>query len=411
VTRIGVGYGNGGDARELGRSIAESALKAGGIGRPNLVLAFSHGSVDSQAFYDGLRSMVGADTPIVGGSGLGVITQDALSYDGSPAAAAVIESDTIDAAVSSAGGLDADEAAAARRMVKGLSASSADRALLLFYDSVRVPPGAANPAVLNSSSPLLEGIEAGLRSRVPVFGAGLVGDYAFSPTHQYCGWRVDRQNVVGCMLSGHVTPYCAVMHGCIPLDGVYRTITRMDGNIVYELDGRPVVELIDGLFGGTEWQNDRPVVCNVTFGVNYGERFGPPHESAYVNRLITGVLPDRSGVGMFEADLRTGQEIQFLVRDNRSMARSVRDNVPALLARIEREGRRPILGLYIDCGGRTSVYSMTEEEEAATVQRILGEAGVPLLGFYSGVEIAPMLGRSRGLDWTGVLVILTEDVR
>jgi len=32
-----------------------------------------------------------------------------------------------------------------------------------------------------------------------------------------------------------------------------------------------------------------------------------------------------------------------------------------------------------------------------------------LLGFYSGVEIAPFLGRSRGLDWTGVLLLFVED--
>ena len=32
----------------------------------------------------------------------------------------------------------------------------------------------------------------------------------------------------------------------------------------------------------------------------------------------------------------------------------------------------------------------------------------PLLGFYSGVEIAPFLQKSRGLDWTGVLLVLAE---
>lgn len=33
---------------------------------------------------------------------------------------------------------------------------------------------------------------------------------------------------------------------------------------------------------------------------------------------------------------------------------------------------------------------------------------VPLLGFYSGVEIAPLMGKSRGLDWTAVLLILAR---
>ena len=35
---------------------------------------------------------------------------------------------------------------------------------------------------------------------------------------------------------------------------------------------------------------------------------------------------------------------------------------------------------------------------------------VPLLGLYTGVEIAPVEGRSRGLDWTGVFCLLSVPV-
>jgi hypothetical protein len=38
----------------------------------------------------------------------------------------------------------------------------------------------------------------------------------------------------------------------------------------------------------------------------------------------------------------------------------------------------------------------------------MNREGVPLLGFYSGVEVAPVRGASRGLDWTGVLLLLGE---
>ena len=68
-----------------------------------------------------------------------------------------------------------------------------------------------------------------------------------------------------------------------------------------------------------------------------------------------------------------------------------------------------MLALYIDCGGRTAEYSVTEGEEATIVQGAMEAAGVPLLGFYSGAEIAPVLGRSRGLEWTGLLLVLAED--
>jgi len=409
VTKIGISYGNDRDAYSLGRSSAQAALQSGGIDRADLLLAFGSGSLDLDLFYQGLRSVVGASTPIVGGSGLGVITQDHLSYEGFPAAVAAIQSDSISFAVTSAGDLDRGEAATGRKMVDDLPLCAADKLLLLFYDSIRVPASKEAPPILNSSAPLLDGVEGTLAGHVPVFGAGLVGGYDFGPTRQFCGFKSATQQAVGCLMSGDFSVYQTTMHGCIPLNGVYHKITRMQGNTIFELDGMPVVPMIDQLFGSQEWQQERPIISNLTIGINYGERYGAPLEGYYVNRLITGVSPDGTGISMFESDLEPGQEIQFLIRDNRMMQKSVRENTPAILERVKSDGRVPLLALYINCGGRTAAYSVTDEEEAAEVQRVMKEAGVPLLGFYSGVEIAPMLGRSRGLDWTGVLIVLAVD--
>jgi small ligand-binding sensory domain FIST len=409
VTKIGISYGNDQEAYSLGRRTAQAALQAGGIDRADLLLAFGSGSLDLDQFYLGLRSVVGAATPIVGGSGLGVITRDHLCYEGFPVAVAAFQSDSITFAVASAGDLDRGEAATGVRMVDELVLSAADRLLLLFYDSVRVPASPEAPPVLNSSAPLLDGVEGKLAGHVPVFGAGLVGGYDFGPTRQFCGFKSATQQAVGCLMSGNFSVYQTTMHGCIPLNGVYHKITRMQGNTIFELDGKPVVPMIDQLFGSQEWQQERPIISNLTIGINHGERYGAPLEGYYVNRLITGVTPDGTGISMFEADLELGQEIQFLIRDNRMMQKSVRENTPAILERIKSDARVPIVAFYINCGGRTAAYSVTDEEEAGEVQRVLKEAGVPLLGFYSGVEIAPMLGRSRGLDWTGVLILLAED--
>jgi hypothetical protein len=409
VTKIGIGYGNDPDAFSLGRSVAQSALQSAGINRTDLLIAFCSGEVDAHRFHQGLRAVVGEATPIIGGSVVGVITCDELSYHGHPAAAAAIESDAIKFAVAAAGGMDRDESAAGNRVIDGLTLSTADRLLLLFYDSIRVPAGPHGPPVLNSSAPFLDGVEGRLSGHVPVFGAGLVGGYNFGPTNQFCGFGIDSQQAVGCLMSGDFSVFHTIMHGCIPLDGVYRKITRMQGDVIYELDGKPVVPLMNQIFGSEEWQKERPVISNLTIGVNHGERYGAPVESNYVNRLIIGVVEEGAGLGMFEADLEIGQEIQFLVRDNRMMLESTRENAPAILEKIRAQGKKPLLALYIDCAGRTAEHSITDEEEATEVQRVMKQAGVPLLGFYSGVEIAPMLGRSRGLDWTGVLVILAED--
>ena len=56
--------------------------------------------------------------------------------------------------------------------------------------------------------------------------------------------------------------------------------------------------------------------------------------------------------------------------------------------------------------GPVPVILLSAHSEAELVQRGL-DPRVPFPGFYSGVEIAPFAeGRSRPLDWTGVLTLL-----
>ena len=269
------------------------------------------------------------------------------------------------------------------------------------------PASPTSPPVMNASPPIIDGIQSILQSNVPIIGAGLVGDYQFSNTQQFCGSNVSEQCVVGALFSGSVNVYHSVMHGCSPVDGRYRKITKMQGSVIYELDGRPIVETIDESYGDQRWREEHPLSL-LTIGVNYGERF-QCQEDKYVNRLITGILPDGGGIGIFEPDLEEGMEIQFMLRDGNMMIESTRNNSESLMKNINDDGKMPVFGLYINCAGRAAEQSNTETEEAAEVQRVMNKYNTPLLGFYSGVEVAPILGKSRGLDWTGVLMVLAED--
>jgi small ligand-binding sensory domain FIST len=197
------------------------------------------------------------------------------------------------------------------------------------------------------------------------------------------------------------------MHGCTPLEDTNHTITKIDGSIIYQLDGKPIVELIDALFGSQDWRNDHPVDL-LTIGRRYGSRFGQAEEADYVNRLITGALPNGEGVGIFEPDFEEGTEIQFMLRDTEKMVESAKRNSSELMEHIKADGKKPLFGMYIDCAGRAAKYLNTRIEEATEVQKVFNHYSTPLFGFYSGVEIAPLFDKSRGLDWTGVLMVLAE---
>jgi diguanylate cyclase (GGDEF)-like protein len=106
---------------------------------------------------------------------------------------------------------------------------------------------------------------------------------------------------------------------------------------------------------------------------------------------------------MFEPDMGEGTEFQLMLRsfDLDYMA-------PKIEALFDRLGaREPVFAMYFDCAGRCAGYGGVDIEDAYVLHRTIG-ARVPLLGLYSGVEIASLGGRPRGLDWTGVFCLFSQ---
>ncbi len=406
--KAGTGYSHKKDAFSAGREAAENAVRSQGLDRADLVLAFRRGHADHDEFFKGIMSITGKNTPILGGSAIGIITNNELSYREFASGAVVLQSDSLTSRIFCADAIDKGEEKAGEVLGEALSKETGGKLVLLFYDSIRRPPAGAMPPVLNSSSYLLKGIERRFNKPIPVVGAGLIGDFDFNFTRQFCGSYIGEQKAVGALLDGDFKVYTRITHGCTPLDGIYYRITRMEGPLIYELDGKPITDIIDDIYGTRRWREQKPVKL-LTLGVNYGDRYDQSEESTCVNRLILGALPNGEGISIFESDLETGALIRFMVRDTDEMMRSARINTEGIMEEIIAKGERPVLGLYIDCAGRTAEYQDIISEEAEIIQNVFSLYGVQLFGFYSGVEIAPMPEKSRGLDWTGVLLIFSEE--
>jgi hypothetical protein len=407
VMKVGIGWNQATDGWTAGREIVQSARVHGTIQDPNLAIAFCSSPVDANAFLAGIQSSLGPDIPVVGGSAMGLITNETICYQGCISGILLIEAPDTRISIAAAHGLYAGEEAVGRALARQLP-SDPSGVTLLFYDTVRVGPTPDSPPIINSSRALLRGIEEGLGSRLPIFGAGVVGDVGLSPTIQFIGDRVATQSAAAIALRGGLELDWCIMHGCTLKDGVYHRITKCEGAVIHELDGRPIVGVIDAMYGSTDWRQQMPLK-RLTIGVNHGERFPKTfREEDYVNRLILGLLPDESGVMIFEPDLEVGTEIQFMLRDSRKIVESVRVNAEAVLRRMRRAGQTPVLGFYIDCAGRNAQFSESLQEESAELQEVFNQAGIPLFGFFSGVEIAPFETGNRGLDWTGVLVVFAS---
>lgn len=405
-SNVGVGYQDGIEAFPAGVAAAREAMASGCIESPSLVLAFTAKGNEPEAVFGGIRSVVGIGVPVVGGAAVGIITLDHLSYSGNSVGVAIFDKTFLSATVACESDIRQDLAGAGARLGESLS-SAAGQAMLLFFDSIAHYATKDNPPSLHPARPILQGLYSTLSPLIPIYGAGMLGDLQFNSSFIFGGDEAGEQKLVGTTLAGPFSIFGTVTHGSMHLDGVYRRITRQRGPAIMELDGRPIVEVIDDIYGGRLWRKDVPV-RTLALGINNGPRFAPFDEDAYVNRLIVGVLPDDEGIILFEEGPQEGDEIQFLQRDPLNMMASARSKSQALLERILMEGKRPVFALYIDCAGRTAGISLTKTEEAGIIQDVMQQAGVSLLGFYSGIELAPIRGLTRSLDWTGVLIVFAE---
>jgi hypothetical protein len=70
-------------------------------------------------------------------------------------------------------------------------------------------------------------------------------------------------------------------------------------------------------------------------------------------------------------------------------ARPVASVIDDLFGHVECRHEHPVNYLTI---------SSTSYEEASEIQRVLNEHNASLIGFYSGVDMAPFFKKGRGLD-------------
>lgn len=368
---------------------------------PGLALVFCGGRHDEAAVLQGLRSQLG-EVEIIGGVAIGTITANLLGYSGYECAVALFpgslsKSNTILVEDMQRGELEAGRQLGARLRQK---AGDGDT-VLLFYDSLQSGP----PPVLYVGSRLVEGIYQGLQGKqIKLIGAGLIGDYEFKKSYIFDGQRAVKHAALAVILPAMLRSHTTIMHGCMPASAFLK-ITRIEGAVVYELDGRPALDVLTEMLGQTPGASARDnLSLAVTLGQKQGDIYAPYNESAYVNRLIIGSNPEDRSITLFEADFEVGTVVQIMSRDNHLMVDSVRQQTRQLLASLN--SVRPVLAFYIDCAGRSCAFSGSEVEEGGILQAELGP-DIPLLGFYSGVEIAPLLDQSRPLDWTGVLTLFT----
>jgi small ligand-binding sensory domain FIST len=194
----------------------------------------------------------------------------------------------------------------------------------------------------------------------------------------------------GVLLSAEIPVISGLTQGCTPLANKH-TITRAEGNILAELDGRPALDVFREDIGEV-LAKDLSGVAGYIFA---GLPVAGSDTGDYLVRNLMGIDPDEKLLAIGD-NLENDAPIIFCRRDHVS----AREDMLRMLGDLGKRSKGQIKGgLYYTCMGRGRHQFGKDSEELKMIRDQLGD--FPLVGFFANGEIS----HNRLYGYTGVLTL------
>jgi hypothetical protein len=226
---------------------------------------------------------------------------------------------------------------------------------------------------------LVEGVASAVGAQVSIVG-GLAGDGAkFQETIVTAGDECGPHIIAAIGLYGKSLEVGHGNAGGWSPFGPMRSITRSQGNVLYEVDGEPALDLYERYLGPDEC-HDLPA-SGLLFPLRISSR---DREDAGVVRTILGI--DRATRSMtFAGDMPLGWNAQLMRGSNERLIEGA--------ATAARQAQTNLTGpaqfsLLVSCIGRKLLMGQRIEEEVEAAADVLADGAKPF-GFYSYGEISP----------------------
>jgi hypothetical protein len=201
--------------------------------RLEAVIAYATVNHDQNVFLSGIREIAGANVPVIGCSGQGVMGRGDVTEEGYVAGAMGLGGASLDVACGCVEELQIDTRDKGHALGRTLRdrATGPLRAVVVHYDPLC---GADVEAFLQ-----------GLHDEVqcPIVGGAAAQFWGpMLKTFQYFDGRAIHRAAVAAGLSGEFFVETDICHGTSPI-GIEMTVTKADGTSVLEFDGRPALQV------------------------------------------------------------------------------------------------------------------------------------------------------------------------
>jgi len=393
ATKAGVGMSHHRNPQMAGREAVEKALKNGGIDKPDFVLMFATVGYNQQALVKAVREAAGG-APLCGCSGEGVIAENQADESNFSVAVMVISSDELWFRNGLTIGLKQDSTQVGHSIGKAIQPELGPETLALFV----FPDGLA----VNFER-LVTGLEEQLKldRLLPLLGGTAGENWQMTRTYQYCNDQVVSDGVAWALLSGRAKLAWAVNHGCVSM-GIEHKVTRAEGNVIYEIDGKPALEVLKDYLTDEEAADWGRAVVNLSLGFE-----APAAMDGYDQYLIRymPVKDDAIGSVTIPTDVVEGTSIWMTRRDYEKIVTGVERLANQIKGQLG--DSQPKLVFQFDCAGRGRLI-FRDQQKLELLKLLRQQIGpeVPWLGFYTYGEIGPVGGSNYFHNYTAVVTAI-----
>ena len=396
--KASVGSDYGSDPYAVGAKACQEAFDKLKETTADVAIVFSSVEYDQERMLAGVRS-VSKDALVIGTSTAGEITTEGPLGKRS-VAVMLIASDTIKFYGGIGEGISKGARDAGKRAADAVKAQAEEglKAFMMFPD-----------VLVGNGAETVRGVLDSLGEHFPVVGGASGDDFKFVKTYQYLSEKVYSGAVAGLGLSGNFRIGIGVKHGWLPIGTSFK-VTKSEGSVLHELNGKPAIKIYEDYFGEEEAKQlkiDTLAKLAITYPL------GMRVEGSDEMLIRDPITVDEKGSITCAAEIPLGSEIQLMIGSREEaikVAKSAAENAVAQL-----DGGIPKAVIIFNCIARNKLFGDRSGEEIDAIQEAIGE-DVPLIGFYTYGEQAPLGGEVRNIEKcnpafhneTVVIVVLAE---
>jgi hypothetical protein len=393
----GVGMSRHHNPNLAGHEAAQQALEKAGVSKPDFVFMFASIGYDQPSLVRAVREITGG-APLAGCSAEGTINGDDADESNFSVVVTAISSEELQWTNGIVPGLEDDPRAVGKQVAQDLLPNLSADAIGLFV----FPDG-----LTDYLEPFFAGLKENLPSDrfLPLWGGGAGNNVSVEePTYQYCDDEVISGGVAYALLSGKAQAGWAISHGLVPI-GSARTVTRSQRNVIYEIDGKPAIEVLKeylpegALAEDRDWMRYAVSLALTTKAPNYMK------DEEYVVRGVPGVRTADGSITV-QTEVPEGTSVWFSSRDKEKitsrfdrMAQQIKDQLG---------DDKPKLVFQFECFTRGKSL-FREQEKVQLLKRLRQSVGpdVPWAGFYTIGEIGPVEEHNLRHLYTSVVLALS----